>query len=74
MSELNKISQKSNAASEIPESSELDDREEGEIVDEFEDISSDEEISMRQRIKELEATNAELEKIENLSRTAEYGK
>ncbi|XP_055923729.1 uncharacterized protein LOC129954085 isoform X2 [Eupeodes corollae] len=50
-----------------------DEREEGEIIDEFEDIiSSDEEFSMRKRIEELEAKNAELEKIANISVSAVY--
>ncbi|XP_055854769.1 uncharacterized protein LOC129918320 isoform X2 [Episyrphus balteatus] len=50
-----------------------DEREEGEIIDEFEDIiSSDEEFSMRKRIEELEAKNAELEKIANISASAIY--
>lgn len=40
--------------------------EEGEIFDDYEDIiSSDEELSMRKRIEELESRNAELEKIAN---------
>lgn len=50
-------------------------REEGEIVDDFEDIiSSDEEWSMRKRIEELEARNSELEKLENISGYYNYGK
>ncbi|XP_037914296.1 uncharacterized protein LOC119653606 isoform X3 [Hermetia illucens] len=49
-------------------------REEGEIVDDFEDIiSSDEEWSMRKRIEELEARNSELEKLENISGYYNYG-
>lgn len=52
----------------------VDEREEGEIIDEFEDIiSSDEEFSMRKRIEELEAKNAELEKIANISVSGAYG-
>lgn len=51
-----------------------DDREEGEISDEFEDIiSSDEELTMMKRIEELEETNAELEKIANISGIYDYG-
>ncbi|XP_059608498.1 uncharacterized protein LOC132256228 [Phlebotomus argentipes] len=44
-------------------------REEGEIVEslEYEDISSDEEFSLRLRIEELEARNYELEQIANIS-------
>ncbi|XP_055693330.1 titin isoform X2 [Lutzomyia longipalpis] len=44
-------------------------REEGEIVEntEYEDISSDEEFSLRLRIEELEARNFELEQIANIS-------
>lgn len=44
--------------------------EEGEIVDDFELIvSSDEELSMRQRIRELEAENEEIEQIAVISRS-----
>lgn len=44
-------------------------REEGEIVEsiEYEDISSDEEFTLRLRIEELEARNFELEQIANIS-------
>lgn len=44
-------------------------QEEGEIidVDEYEDISSDEEFNLRQRIEELESRNLELEKIATIS-------
>lgn len=56
-----------------------DDREEGEIIEdapvEYEDISSDEEVNLRQRIQELEARNIELEKIASISSTKsmDYG-
>ncbi|KAM7343607.1 uncharacterized protein ACRADG_010588 [Cochliomyia hominivorax] len=44
--------------------------EEGEIVDEYDLIvSSDEELSMRQRIRELEAENEEIEQIAVISRS-----
>ncbi|KAL9917248.1 uncharacterized protein ACN2A1_003097 isoform 1-T1 [Glossina fuscipes fuscipes] len=43
--------------------------EEGEIVDNYELISSDEEFVMRQRIEELEAKNKEIEKIAVISRS-----
>ncbi|XP_073844616.1 uncharacterized protein isoform X2 [Musca autumnalis] len=43
--------------------------EEGEIVDEFELISSDEEAGMRMRIRELEEKNAEIEFISQISRS-----
>ncbi|GAB0099468.1 hypothetical protein DMENIID0001_153280 [Sergentomyia squamirostris] len=45
-----------------------EEREEGEIVEniEYEDISSDEEFSLRQRIEELEERNFELEQIANI--------
>lgn len=39
-------------------------------VGEFEDISSDEELNLRQRIEELEARNQELEQIAAISKTA----
>lgn len=45
--------------------------EEGEIVDDYELISSDEELCMRQRIRELEEENAEIEQIAVISRS--YG-
>lgn len=50
--------------------------EEGEIVDNYELISSDEEFVMRQRIEELEAKNKEIEKIAVISRSypSEYRK
>lgn len=58
-----------------------EDREEGEIIEdtpvEYEDISSDEEVNLRQRIQELEARNIELEKIASISSakaTLDYGK
>lgn len=58
-----------------------DEREEGEIVDLYDDIyetiiSSDEvdEDDLRQRIEELEAKNSELEKIASISKTYDYGK
>lgn len=47
-------------------------REEGEISDDFEDISSDEEITMRQRIEQLEARNIEFAEIAYIS-TKSYG-
>lgn len=56
-----------------------EDREEGEIIEdtpvEYEDISSDEEVNLRQRIQELEARNIELEKIASISSTKsmDYG-
>ncbi|XP_005176870.1 uncharacterized protein LOC101900824 [Musca domestica] len=43
--------------------------EEGEIVDEYELISSDEEVGMRERIRELEEKNAEIEFISQISRS-----
>lgn len=44
--------------------------EEGEIVDDYDLIvSSDEELSMRQRIRELEAENEEIEQIAVISRS-----
>ncbi|XP_037806070.1 titin [Lucilia sericata] len=44
--------------------------EEGEIIDEYDLIvSSDEELSMRQRIRELEAENEEIEQIAVISRS-----
>lgn len=46
--------------------------EEGEIVDDYELISSDEEVGMRERIRELEEKNAEIEFISQISRS--YGK
>lgn len=67
-------------------------REEGEIIEvietlaeslipdhqiiEYEEISSDEEFNLRQRIGELEARNQELEKIASISSTkaSDYGK
>lgn len=53
-------------------------QEEGEIidVDEYEDISSDEEFNLRQRIEELETRNLELEKIASISsnKSNEFGK
>lgn len=53
-------------------------REEGEIIEvmEYEEISSDEEINLRQRIGELEARNQELEKIASISsaKACDYGK
>lgn len=71
----------------------LSSEEEGEIIEvddddddddapiEFEDISSDEELNLRQRIEELEARNLELEKIASISKSAaavgpidDYGK
>lgn len=59
----------------------VEDREEGEIIEdtpvEYEDISSDEEVNLRQRIQELEARNIELEKIASISSakaTLDYGK
>lgn len=46
--------------------------EEGEIIDDYDLIvSSDEELSMRQRILELEAENEEIEQIAVISRS--YG-
>lgn len=50
-------------------------QEEGEIidVDEYEDISSDEELNLRQRIEELETRNLEIEKIASISRTKVNG-
>lgn len=53
--------------------------EEGEIINsdddcEYEAISSDEEVSLRQRIEALEAKNRELEKIASISATIDYGK
>lgn len=54
-----------------------EEREEGEIIEanEYEDISSDEEINLRERIQELEARNLELEKIASISsaKSSEYG-
>ena len=48
--------------------------EDGEIQDEYEDISSDEEIVMRERIAELEARDKELQKIDSLVDTSyDYG-
>lgn len=44
----------------------VEEREEGEIT-EYEDISSDEEILLRQRIAEIEATNLELERLSTLT-------
>lgn len=44
-----------------------DEREEGEILTDYEDISSEEEEVLRKRIKEIEAKNYELEKIATLS-------
>lgn len=53
-------------------------REDGEIIEviEYEEISSDEEFNLRQRIGELEARNQELEKIACISseKPSEYGK
>lgn len=51
-------------------------KEEGEIidVDEYEDISSDEEFNLRQRIEELESRNLELEKIASISSTSKLNK
>lgn len=47
----------------------LDEREEGELTEyEYEDISSDEELLLKQRIAEIEATNLELEQLASLSR------
>ncbi|XP_013100577.2 uncharacterized protein LOC106082550 isoform X1 [Stomoxys calcitrans] len=43
--------------------------EEGEIIDDYELISSDEEAGMRQRIRELEEKNAEIECISLISRS-----
>lgn len=55
-----------------------DECEEGEIIEinEYEDISSDEEFSLKQRIAELEARNFELEKIASISssKICDYGK
>lgn len=55
-----------------------DECEEGEIIEinEYDDISSDEELTLRQRIAELEARNLELEKIASISssKTCDYGK
>lgn len=50
-------------------------QEEGEIidVDEYEDISSDEEFNLRQRIEELESRNLELEKIATISSNKQNG-
>lgn len=62
----------------IEELSDESEQEEGEIidVDEYEDISSDEEFNLRQRIEELESRNLELEKIATISsnKLNEYGK
>lgn len=47
-----------------------EEREDGEITEEYSDISSDdenEELQLRQRIAEIEATNLELEKLATLS-------
>lgn len=49
----------------------VEEREEGEIT-EYEDISSDEEILLRQRIAEIEATNLELERLSTLTDKSEY--
>lgn len=61
----------------IQQMSANDEREEGEIIEviEYEDISSDEEINLRQRIQELEARNLELEKIASISsaKPSDYG-
>jgi len=52
------------------------DMEEGEIIDDntYDNISSDEELTLRQRITELEERNMELERIADLSHTYDYGK
>ncbi|XP_075164950.1 uncharacterized protein LOC142237500 [Haematobia irritans] len=49
----------------------LNEPEEGEIIDDYELISSDEEAGMRQRIKELEEKNFEIECIARISRSYE---
>lgn len=49
----------------------VEEREEGEIT-EYEDISSDEEILLRQRIAEIEATNLELERLSTLTDKSKY--
>lgn len=60
---------KYNNYSEVPFKME-NEPEEGEIVDEYDLIvSSDEELSMRQRIRELEAENEEIEQIAVISRS-----
>ncbi|XP_037947360.1 protein PF14_0175-like isoform X2 [Teleopsis dalmanni] len=52
----------------------VDEREEGEIVDDFEYIiSSDEALTVRKRIAELESKNDEIEKIDLISRSFANG-
>lgn len=67
------------AAEAEPEEGEITSSENGEIdpIDfEYEAISSDEELSLRQKIEALEARNLELEKIASISARAQepYGK